>query len=230
MQSLGNLLGDLAEEFGDAIQGKNPNAGFDGPPVPSNRQYRAVVSRAEWRQATTSGKWSYSITFEITEPSEHAGKKFSEYYSIDAAAGAIGREKFARLIGESGIDLKTADTSSEDAFAKEFEGKQFVIATRIWGDQKDRNGIRYLNKDRGQALRTDIKPLPAELADNIGKLKADITVPKREEAHGELPASEEPEDGTYDEEKAAEATAEQVRLPGQGNRPEGVRLPPGLRG
>lgn len=225
MQALGNLLGDLAQEFPEAIEGKNPNSGFDGPPLPSNRQYRATVTRGEWRQSQ-AGKWSYSITFEITEPTEYKGKKFSEYYSIDASAGTIGREKFARLIGESGIDLATADTSSEDAFAKEFEGKNFVIATRIWGDQKDRNGIRYLNKDRGQVLKTDIKPLASELADNIGKLKADITVPKREEAHGEVPN----EDDTASIPPAEEVDVPQgVSLPGQGSRPP-IKLPPGLGG
>lgn len=221
MQALGNVLGDLATEFPEAIEGKNPNSGFDGPPVPSTRQYRAEITRGEWRQSQ-GGKWSYSITFEITEPSEYAGKKFSEYYSIDASAGTIGREKFARLIGESGIDLKTADTSSEAAFAKEFEGKKFVIATRIWGDQKDRNGIRYLNKDRGQALRTDIKPLASELADNIGKLKADIVVNKNEET----PAGE--SDAEAEVQTPAEEVQQPVTLPG-GNRPL-VNLPPGLRG
>lgn len=229
MQDLSNLLGDLATEFPDEIEGKNTAAGFDGPPLPSTRQYRAVVSRAEWRQATTSGKWSYSITFEITEDpkGEFVGRKFSEYYSLDASAGEVGRSKFARLIGESGIDVKTANTSSEAEFAKEFEGKKFVIATRIWGDAMDRNGIRYLNKDRGQKLLDNITPAPAELrAKSDGKLKADIQVGKREEAHGEIPA------GETDEETPEEVQVptEQVRLPGGNSQPGGVRLPPGLRG
>lgn len=219
MQALGNLLGDLATEFPAEIEGKNPNSGFDGPPLPSTRQYRAVVSRAEWRQAQSSGKYSYSITFEVTEPSEFAGKKFSEYYSLDAASGSIGREKFARLIGESGIDLKTADTSSEASFAKEFEGKTFVIATRIWGDAMDRNGIRYLNRDRGQALQTDIKPLASELAAlEKNKLKADIQINK-EEAHTETQAAEE---------SPQVEIPQTPNLPGSGRPP--VNLPPGLRG
>lgn len=232
MQQLENLLGDLATQFPDAIEGKNPNSGFDGPPVPSTRQYRAVVSRAEWRQAQSSGKYSYSITFEITEPAEYAGKKFSEYYSMDASAGTVGREKFARLIGESGIDLKTADTSSEDAFAQEFVGKKFVLATRIWGDEMDRNGLRYLNKDRGQKLLDNIKPAASELAaQQKAKLKAEIQVNKAEESTPEEESV--PEDTSAEEREAAhEQTIPQQAppsLPGSGSARPPVNLPPGLR-
>lgn len=226
MQDLTNLLGDLATEFPDEIEGKNTNAGFDGPPLPSTRQYRAMVSRAEWRQSQ-AGKWSYSITFEITEDpkGEFVGRKFSDYYSLDASAGEVGRSKFARLIGESGIDLATADTSSEATFAKEFEGKKFVIATRIWGDEMDRNGIRYLNKDRGQKLLDNITPAPAELrAQTANKLKADIQIRKGEQVETETET--ETGEGTETEAPAQE----QVRLPGSNQAPGGVRLPPGLRG
>jgi hypothetical protein len=229
MQDLSNLLGDLATEFPEEIEGKNANSGFDGPPLPSTRQYRATISRAEWRQAQSSGKWSYSITFEITEDpkGEFVGRKFSDYYNLDASAGEVGRSKFARLIGESGIDLKTADTSSEATFAKEFEGKNFVIATRIWGDAMDRNGIRYLNRDRGQKLLDNITPAPAELRarqGTSGGLKADIQIPKQGETDT---AVSEP---TGEEAESGQPVQETVRLPGTNTAPGGVRLPPGLRG
>lgn len=234
MQNLGNILGDLATEFPDAIEGKNPNSGFDGPPVPSTRQYRAVISRAEWRQAQSSGKYSYSITFEITEPAEYAGKKFTEYYSLDASAGTVGREKFARLIGESGINVKEADTSSEETFAQEFVGKEFVIATRIWGTDMDRNGLRYLNKDRGQKLLDKITPAPSELqAMAAHKLKADIQVNKQPEVEQqqipETVAEEQAEAREEHQAAGTEVPASTPRLPGGSARPGNVNLPPGLR-
>lgn len=225
MQDIGKILGNLGQDFPNEIAGKSTGGGFDGPPVPSTRQYRATVIKSEWYQAKSSGKWSYSLTFEITAPEEFAGKKFSEYYSIDENTNAIGREKFARLIGESGINIKDADTSSNEAFAKEFEGKEFVIATRIWGDEMDRNGLRYLNKDRGQKLLDKIDPPKNEQLQKA-KLKADIKVNK--DAEAAAPAEEpEEESAEYIEQPIKEQ--EQVRLPG-GNRPNLPNLPPGLRG
>lgn len=210
MQSLTDFLNDLGAEFPDEIAGKGGASGFDGPPLPEDRQYRARISRGEWRQAQ-NGNWSFSFTFEIIEPAEFAGRKFSEYYSKDGS-NQIAKEKFAKFIGESGIPFDEIDKSSDEAFAASFEDATFVIATRTWGDQNDRTGIRYLNRDRGQALQEKIAP--AKKRGSTSKpLRADISVNK---------------DKGPTEESTPVAPRPPVTLPG-GNRPSGVTLPPGLQ-
>jgi hypothetical protein len=222
MRKINEFLKDAAKEFPDALAGKSSAGGFDGPPLPVNLEYRVVLTRGEWRQANNSGNYSFAMTFEVAEPAEFAGRKFSEYYSIDEGAHPVAREKFAQLIGASCIDLTEVNTDDNDEFAKAFEGTQYVVATRVWGDDGDRNGIRYLNKDYGQTLKTDVKPpkprgggLPTRKGPGIGdKLAlptAQILKNTEEEAQAEQPAAPSP------------------TLPG-GAAPSGVKLPPGLGG
>lgn len=220
MRNINEFLKEVQKEFPDELAGKASNGGgFDGPPLPEDRQYRATITRAEWRQATGSGKYSYAITFEVTEPAEWAGRKFSEYYSIDSG-NRIAAEKFSKLIGESGINVAEADTSSNEAFAKSFEGAEFVVATRTWGEDDDKTGLRYLNRDRGQALKDKIDPPKKK---KVGSsLVADIQI-KKDQAPGPF------DGGTAEAEEEATAPAQApVSLPG-GARPSGVNLPPGLR-
>jgi hypothetical protein len=224
MKSISDFLKGLAEEFPDQIAGKSQFGGFDGPPLPEDQQYRATISRGEWRQSQGSGKYSYAVTFEIQEPSEHAGRKFTEYYSADESAHRVSREKFSKLIGESGLNLAEVDQSSEETFAAAFEGTSYVIATRTWGEENDRTGLRYLNRDRGQELK---KIAPAKGQEAAKPLRADISVNKNVGPFSaEQPETD--EQGEEEEVVAAEPTQAPITLPG-GTRPSGVSLPPGLR-
>lgn len=217
MKQLTDLLGGLATEFPDQIAGKSPASGFDGPPLPENRQYRAEIVRGEWRQSTGSGNWSFSFTFEVTEPAEFAGRKFSEYY--DPNGHQASREKLSRLIGESGLNLDEVDKSDYDVFAKAFEGTSYVVATRIWGTENDRTGLRYLNKDRGQALQENIKP-PVKKTPPADLQRPDISVLKAQQEAAAQAAGQ--------TEESAPAPESAPQLPGAGVRPP-VTLPPGLR-
>lgn len=227
MRSITDFLNtDVAgdEALQDAVSGKASAGGFDGPPLAVTRQYRATITRGEWRQAQNSGKFSFAFTFEITEDihDEFVGRKFSEYYSIDKDAHKVGKEKFARLLGESGINA--ADfTGDNEKDAKLFEGTEYVIATRIWGEDGDRTGLRYLNRDRGQALLDNI-PAPKQQGGAKAPLRADISVNKQKG-----PAEEEPFPAEEAQEEApVEAEKPKVNLPGA-SRPQGVNLPPGLQ-
>jgi hypothetical protein len=206
MKHLGDLLGDLGQQFPDALAGKNSASGFDGLPLPETRQYRATLTRGEWRQ-NNSGKWQFSFTFEVTAPEEYAGRKFSEYYDAGKDAHPASREKLARLIGESGVPQDEIDQTDEGTFANSFVGAQYIIATRTWGTDNDRTGIRYLNRDRGQVLLDKIEPKKDKKT--AAPLKADITVPKQEET-----------------DPAENIPAPAITLP---KGPGGPNLPPGLR-
>lgn len=225
MPSLNEFLTGLEKNdtTKDILEGKTTFGGFDGPPLATNRQYHAVISRAEWRQAQTSGKWQFAFTFEILGDDEWTGRKFTEYYSKDGG-NRINDEKFARFIGESGVDLKAVDRSSEEAFAKSFEGAEFIIATRIWGTDGDRTGLRYLNRYHGQEPQLSIAPPKAQSTNK--PLRADITVNKERGPE----KSEAPEETTEEVEPEADESAPtpSVALPGTGHQP-GINLPPGLR-
>lgn len=218
MKQLTDLIGGIVEQFPDEAAGKSPASGFDGPPLPETRQYRAEIVRGEWRQAVGSGIWQFAFTFEIQEPEEWAGRKFSENYNPEGHVAS--REKLARLIGESGLDMSEVDQSSYDAFADAFVGTKYVIATRTWGTENDRTGLRYLNKDRGQELQTSIKP-PVKKTQTANLGKPDISVLKNQAAASSAPPASE---------ETAEAPVEAAApgLPGNGSRPP-INLPPGLR-
>lgn len=228
MQSLDQFLTGLEKnpDTKDILEGKASYGGFDGPPLATTRQYHGVVSRGEWRQSQ-AGKWQFAFTFEILGDDEWTGRKFTEYYSKDGD-NRINDEKFARFIGESGLDLKVVDRSSEEAFAKSFEGVEYILATRIWGTDGDRTGLRYLNRYTGQEPLLSIAP-PKPQKDSKN-LRADIQVNK-ERGPGQ------PEQGSETDGETAEVSGDEqdtapqtpsVALPGSGRAP-GVNLPPGLR-
>lgn len=222
MPSLGEFLTGLEknETTKDLLEGKSTFGGFDGPPLSTTRQYHAIVSRGEWR-TSQAGKQQYAFTFEVLGEDEWTGRKFTEYFSRDGG-NRINDEKFARFIGESGIDLKTIDRSSDEAFARSFEGVEYIVATRIWGTDSDRTGLRYLNRYRGQAPLLSIAPPKAQTEKK--PLRADIQVNKNTgPEEDQAPDGEESAEGSE-----PEAPTPSVALPGSG-RTSGVNLPPGLR-
>lgn len=218
MPSLDQFLTGLETNHADTLEGKTSFGGFDGPPLATDRQYHAVISRAEWRQAQTSGKWQFAFTFEILgDPKdEFVGRKFTEYYSKDNG-NKINDDKFSRLIAESGIDLKNVDRSSEATFAASFEGTEYIVATRIWGTDLDRTGLRYLNRYRNQEPLGYIAPPKSTAPKN--PLRPEINVNKER-------GPEQPE--TEIEVEPTEVSTPSVALPGDGRQPT-VNLPPGLR-
>jgi hypothetical protein len=232
MRSITDFISnDVAKDSAlqDAVSGRASAGGFDGPPLPISRQYRATIVRGEWHQSQ-AGKYSFAFTFEVTEDiyDEFVGRKFTEYYSIDESANQVAKEKFARLLGESAIphDQFTGDNEQD---AHLFEGTEYVIATRVWGEEDDRTGIRYLNRDRGQKLLDNIPP-PKSAKGTKKPLRPDISVNKNRGPQQEE-AEEEPfPEGEPDSAESEETVQQQrpINLPGGNSRPGGVNLPPGL--
>lgn len=211
MRSIGDFIGEATEEFPDEIAGnRTGGGGFDGPPLDVTKEYRVEVWRAEWRKANTSGKWSFAVTFEVAE-GDRQGYKFTEYYKIDKDAPDAAKRAFSDFLGKSGLNIGDLDQSDNDAFIKNFEGITYVIAPRVWGDEDDNTGIRYINKDVGQTPKEGIKP-PNKKGTRTA-LSADINVNKDKGPAGEEPFPE---------------TTQSAVLPGTGTRPAGVNLPPGL--
>ena len=217
MRQIADFLGQAAQENPDELAGKGGGGGFDGPPLNESHEYRVQVAKAEWRQANQSGKWSYAITFEVIEdPSddnEFLGRKFTEYYSIDKG-NRIAQEKFSKFIGQSGVDVSDLDQSDNQKFIDGFVDATFVAAVRTWGQDNDRTGIRWVNRDNGQSLRTDISAQKSR-GGSAKPLQADIAVNKQK-GPVEEPA-EEPE------------SAPPVTLPkAPDTASSGITLPPGL--
>jgi hypothetical protein len=230
MRSVADFIGEATKDFSDEMEGKSPMGGFDGPPLDTTRQYRVQVARAEWRQAQGSGKWSFAITFEVIEDlqDEFVGRKFSEYYNIDQGAHEAAKRAFSRFLGESGLDIRDLDQSDNEAFISNFEGVQYVIAPRTWGEDDDRTGVRYLNRDRGQPLLDNIKPPQGRGGGSAKPLKAEISVNKEKGPFDPMqeasqPPQEEPEQLPIKE----VAATSPVQLPGAGTSAP-VNLPPGL--
>lgn len=220
MQKISDFLREAAEEFGDELDGVSGGGGWNGPPLADDREYRVKVFRAEWYK-TQGGNMRYSIAFEVVDDpgGEFVGRKFSEYYNIDSDAPPAAKRSFASFIGASGLDISELDQSNEQAFIEPFEGITFIAATRIWGEDGDKTGIRYLNRDKNQDPRAKINP-PKKRGGG-SNLSADISVNKnrgpqedaREEQAEEAPEQEQPK----------------VTLPG-GTASATPNLPPGLGG
>lgn len=219
MVDIGTFLGTASGEFPDELAGKTGGGGFDGPPLNAKHEYRCVVDRAEWRKSQ-AGKWSYAITFRVIEDpdsdDEFLGRKFTEYYSIGKDTNRVGLEKFSKFIGQSGLDLAGLDQSDNQSFIDSFVDVEYVVAVRTWGSESDRTGVRWLNRNNGQALRTEVaapkpkdgtqKPLDAEIS--VDKVKG-------------------PADETPTQAAEPEPQAPPVTLP-TGNASSGISLPPGL--
>lgn len=216
MQSLQDFLKDLQtnpatkeilDKARDGVQGA-----WDGPPLPLTNEYRVTIDKAEYK-AASSGKMQFALTFEITEPAEHAGRKLQDYFSPDPS-NEWGHQKFTQMIGAFAPDLSNIGTDWS-ALAERFNGTSAVIALRQWGEANDRYGVRYANGDRGQTLSTTVKPPKAQGASTTKSLRPDVSIPKPDPT----PATE------------ATPAADSATPPALPNsRPAGgPNLPPGLR-
>lgn len=197
---------DYGKEFQNAADGIAPNGNWDVD-LPVTLEYRAVVTKSEFGKSK-AGKDQISVTYEIQEPEEYKGAMLSQY--IDPNPTQTWQvEQLAKVFGALGADLSLAD--DYEAFAKAFEDRSVVIATNKWGEANDRNGVRYVNADRGQSLKTNVAP-PKARGGNSASLRPDITIPKN----------------TDTEVQTAPVTPPSVPLPGGTS--AGPNLPPGLRG
>lgn len=213
--SLKDLLGKLQEEHADAItkaQEGGPSGQWDAD-LPLDREYRVTVANCTYGAAKSSGKAQFVFTFEVLEPKEFAGAKFQEYVA-ENPPNEFASRSMGELFGALGANFNP-DSNDKEAFAAEFIDQTAVIAIRKWGQELDRTGVRWANSDRGQSLKTNVKPpkVPVKPQD----LRPEINIPKDE------PATENPVIVDVAEQQAP-APAQTTSLPG------GVNLPPGLRG
>lgn len=209
-QTLQDLLGKIKDEYQqvyeDARDGKTPNSAWDVD-LPVDREYRVKVVEAEYKASKQSGREQFVFTYEVVEPAEYAGAKFQDYQSPNPTT-TIGIEMFAKMVGAFGVSLE--GHASDEAFAKAFEDRVVVVALRKWGQEMDRTGIRWFNKDKGQTLSTSVKPKGAPRA-SAANLRPDINIPK-DDAPATPPVT-------------PPVTPPTVQSPVPG----GVNLPPGLR-
>lgn len=208
LKALGNSE-DLKEEYNKSKDG--PSGAWSGPPLPLNLEYRVEVDTAEIKPSKAGNK-QIVLTFIITQPEEFGGRKLQSYYPLDIA-NEISARKLASLFGSFGVDL-TNFKSNDEEFCAQFVGQTAVVALDTWGDDNDRYGIRWLNGDRGQTLKSDVKPKKAKT--NSSSLRPDISIP-RPDAATSGPAS------------APASPVVPNGLPSSA-RPGGVQLPPGLGG
>lgn len=208
---LKGLQKDFAADYDRAAEATGGPSGAYDVDLPQDREYRAVVTDAKFAPSKSSGREQITITFEITEPAEWAGAKFQEY--IDAQpVNEISSRKLASLFGA----LQATAAGSNDEMVAQFIDKSVVIATRRWGQENDRNGLRWANADVGQDLRTNIKPPKPKK--NTTDIRPEINIPKAEEAAEPFP------------EAPVETAATPDVIPQTTTLPGGVNLPPGLRG
>lgn len=218
-QSLQDLLGNLKDTYGDRMDkvgaGEAPSSAWDGPPLPLTNEYRVVVDTAEYKPSKATGKNQFVITYVIQEPAEFSGRKVQDYVS-PVPANENASRALADLFASLKADLSGTWGEDYEGFVKQFEGRNAVITLRAWGEANDRYSVRWINADRGQTLKTDIKPQAPKT--NTNNLRPDIVIPKDEVASDPVPAA------------APQPT--QAPLPGglgtQATSP-GPNLPPGLR-
>jgi len=210
-QSLQDLLNsiknDYAKEFDQAASGVGPSGNWDID-LPVTQEYRAIVTKSEFGKSKSGGKDQIIITYEVQEPEQYKDAMLQQYVDPNPTQ-TWQTESLAKLFGALRADLnKLGDF---DDFVKDFEGKTVVLATNKWGEANDRNGVRYVNADRGQTLKSDVKPPKSR--GTSASLRPDITIPKDESAPPVAPPAEIPPSSP---------------LPG-GAQSSGVNLPPGLR-
>lgn len=214
-QSLTDLLGDITKQFGDRMEavkeGRAPANAWDGPPMPLTNEYRVKVDTSTY-QPSKAGKNQFVITYEIQEPEEFAGRKVQAYYN-PAPTNEAGSRQLADLFASLKAKLDGWGDDFE-GFAAQFVGTTAVITLDTWGDEEDRYGVRWINADRGQTLKTDIKPKVKKAGGGASNLKADIVIPKPETPAGETPSVSPPE---------------VAAAPAAVSPPSGPNLPPGLR-
>lgn len=205
---LGKIESEQKETFENAKAGIAPTGDWRND-LPLNLEYRLRVEKSEYKPSKSTGNPQIVLTYEVVEPAEYKGAKFQDYQNPNPTT-TIGVEVLAKLFGALQADM-TGWGDNFEGFINQFEGRTVVAALRLWGQENDRIGIRYVNLDKGQQLRTDVKPK----AGSAGKLNtsADIQIPK----------------GPFDDSAPAEApvTPPPAAAP---SAPAGVpNLPPGLR-
>lgn len=215
-QSLTDLLGDITKQFGDRMEavkeGRAPANAWDGPPMPLSNEYRVKVDTSTY-QPSKAGKNQFVLTYEIQEPEEFAGRKVQAYYN-PAPTNEAGSRQLADLFASLKAKLDGWGDDFE-GFAAQFVGTTAVVTLDTWGDEEDRYGIRWINADRGQTLKTDIKPKVKKKS--TSGLSADIQIPKNDAPASDKPIVSPPE-------AQAETPATPAVSP-----PSGPNLPPGLR-
>lgn len=217
--SLQDLLGKIQTEHKDAFdkaaQGVAPSGDWaNAGDLPLNLEYRVEVVEANYGNSKSSGNPQITLVYEVQEPAEYAGKKFSDYQSPNPTT-PVGAEVLAKTFGALQARM---DGFGNDfvAFVKQFEGKTAVVALRVWGQENDRIGIRYINLDRGQELSTTVKPKAQR--GGTSNLRPEINIPKPQ--NDPFPATPAAPPVT-----PTPASAEPATAPSTG----GVNLPPGLR-
>jgi len=203
---LKSLQKDFGKEYDQGASGQAPGGNWDVD-LPVTLEYRATVTKAEYKPSK-QGKPQIVLTYEITEPSEYAGTMLQQY--VDPKPTQTWQsEQLAKLFGALRADL--TKSSDWNAFVADFEDRTVVVAVNKWGEANDRNGVRYVNADRGQVLKTNVAP-PKGRGATTANLRPDIQIPK------------DPEPQTPEPPKPAATPP----LPG-GAQSSGVNLPPGLR-
>ncbi len=211
--NLGDFLGDLKDEYGENLEEADKVTGaWSGPPLPLNQEYRIRIVEGEWKTAN-SGKDNVVITWEIVEPAEFAGRRGRNYYGT-SDPNKITKEQFARLILAAGVSTENVrdDDDGWREFASRFIDKVIVAPLRSWGDENDQYSLRWTNKDTGQELKEDIKPIKPKTDLSVLKPTVGFTKPG-------------PEQGEPFPDKPVIPTPS-VATPSS----SGVKLPPGLGG
>ncbi len=214
---LKNLSTNHAETFDKASRGETPSGAWDGPPLPLNLDYRVAVDSAEYKKSVASGRPQIVLTFEVQEPAEFKGRKFQDYFNPKPDQ-EVGARKLAELFGA--LQAKTEGWGEDfEGFVKQFEGRTAVVTVRHWGTDNDRVGIRYINLDKGQELRTNVALAKSRGAKtSTADLRPDINIPKSEGPGETAPAAP----SVIPSQTATEAPVTAPPLPG------GPNLPPGL--
>jgi hypothetical protein len=207
---LGKIMSQAGEEFERAKAGPTGNWEVD---LPLNLEYRLKVTKAEFSPSKSSGRDQIVLTYEVQEPAEFAGAMIQEYQNPNPD-NTIGISVLSKLFGA--LDADMTSFTDYPSFVQQFEGRTIVAAVRKWGEQNDRTGLRYVNKDVGQSLKTDVKP-PKQRGATSADLRPDIQIPKPVE-EAQVPLQD---NATITPTTPSSTTT--ANLPG------GVNLPPGLR-
>lgn len=222
--NLQDLLVTLQQDHGEDIKrAAEPTAGVSGAwdiDLPVENEYRVEVVNATYGPSKNSGSPQATLTFQVLEPVEFEGAKFQGYYPLPPNNEASSR-KFAELVGALHTDGSKFGNDVE-GFVQSWIDSTLVVATNRWGSENDRIGLRWVNADIGQTLRTNLAaPKPRKPAADI---RPEINIPKDEPFPAETPVVTPPVIVDVAEEAAPATSGRTVTLPG------GVNLPPGLRG
>lgn len=215
--SLQDFLKDIKTNHAETYEKAKEGGPSFGPLLPINLEYRVTVDSAEYK-ASNAGNMQLVVVYEISEPSEYAGVKVQDYYQPQPG-NELAQKKMSSVLGALGPDLSGLGNDWAELSGR-LVGLSGIITVRHWGEQNDRNGVRWVNADRGQVLRDNIPPQKASGTKN--PLRPDVNVPKNDAAVQQQVADEqvapEPEQQT-----------QPAVLPQAARPAGGPNLPPGLR-